>query len=917
MKTLFLSAALLSLSTLRLAADVVLTDDFSYFDGALVTVSGSRWVNHSGTAGQVDVAGGRLWLTEAESEDVNAALSGQPYTAAGGTNLYARFTVNFTAAPAGSGNYFAHFKDASTGFRCRVFATTVDAAPGLYRLGIAAAGSAPSATLPIDLDPNTDYTVVCRLSTADSVSTLWLNPGAEADPGVTSADTGTPTSIVSFAFRQSLSSGNGIGALTVDDLVVATTFADLQSPAEGPPIITAHPTSQSVFEGRHATFTVVVRGAAPLLYQWRFDGNDLAGETNATLLLSNVRANQAGVYQVQVRNALGAAASDPATLTVLPPPAAVATNIAHLHTLLDPINYLPTDTNTLFQVEGVVTTHTNLTTSDSALFYLQDGTAGIAVFVQGGSTLRPAAGDQVRVTGPLGQFNGLLELNLSTADPDHEVVTLGTGYPLPDPVPLAFSWQTDPAVMEPLEGRFMVASDVFLDLSAGLTFTAGSNVLMTNQSGETFVLRIDSRVTDLIGQPKPHTPVTLYGVLGQFDQLDPRTAGYQLLPSRAADLVGPRLARVRFTSTLANLVRPGDLTVNTNFTEFALRPGESIRLEVTASDSLGRAVTVRPVLGGLPAGAVWVYDPQPSTEAVAQFTFTPASAQAGTNYLAGLQVLNADGTNEVTWQIYVPTPVEQRVILSEFLANPTADAGAPHYNPLHREVPSSPSKITFEDEFVELVNLSAETVALTDWSLADGVRVRHRFFAGDSLSSSNALVIYGGRTDGSDPILAPGVQAFAATEDNRVGLALNNDGDTLLLRNGRGHLIERVVYGSVSGKLGSLTRHPNLDGDFAFHPTVGTGAASPGTQNDGRLFSEPGPATPAAIRLGIGLTTAWAVRLQWEAESTRTYSVWRSDRVTGGFTSLASGLRFGTDRGEFIDPGAGDGTTGFYQVSSP
>ena len=106
----------------------LLSDSFSYTNGALVSVGGTKWSTHSGTTGEVDVASQRMFLTQVKTEDVNAILVGQPYTSAAGARLYASFNVNCTSLPTGGGNYFAHFKGGST-FRSRLFATTNGAAP--------------------------------------------------------------------------------------------------------------------------------------------------------------------------------------------------------------------------------------------------------------------------------------------------------------------------------------------------------------------------------------------------------------------------------------------------------------------------------------------------------------------------------------------------------------------------------------------------------------------------------------------------------------------------------------------------------------------------------------------------------------------------------------------------------------------
>jgi hypothetical protein len=87
----------------------------------------------------------------------------------------------------------------------------------------------------------------------------------------------------------------------------------------GPPVVLTQPANQSVNSGQMATFSVDAFGAAPLNYQWVFNGtNVLAGATNAVLVLPHAQTNQAGTYQVEVSNSLGSTNSLPATLTVDP-----------------------------------------------------------------------------------------------------------------------------------------------------------------------------------------------------------------------------------------------------------------------------------------------------------------------------------------------------------------------------------------------------------------------------------------------------------------------------------------------------------------------------------------------------------------------------------------------------------------------
>ena len=87
------------------------------------------------------------------------------------------------------------------------------------------------------------------------------------------------------------------------------------------PTITSQPTSQNVAPGADVTFTAAADGAPAPTFQWEVnDGSGwavLTGEANATLILNNVTLGMNGnQYRAIATNTLGAATSDPATLTV-------------------------------------------------------------------------------------------------------------------------------------------------------------------------------------------------------------------------------------------------------------------------------------------------------------------------------------------------------------------------------------------------------------------------------------------------------------------------------------------------------------------------------------------------------------------------------------------------------------------------
>ncbi len=83
--------------------------------------------------------------------------------------------------------------------------------------------------------------------------------------------------------------------------------------------IVTHPVSQTVCEQDPAVFVVGAVGAS-LTYQWRKDGFDIAGATEAVFIIGSTTLADSGVYDVAVVSARCTQISDPATLTVEPCP---------------------------------------------------------------------------------------------------------------------------------------------------------------------------------------------------------------------------------------------------------------------------------------------------------------------------------------------------------------------------------------------------------------------------------------------------------------------------------------------------------------------------------------------------------------------------------------------------------------------
>lgn len=84
-----------------------------------------------------------------------------------------------------------------------------------------------------------------------------------------------------------------------------------------PPTIATQPANVTVLAGAQATFTVVAAGSAPLAYQWKKGGADLAGATGASFTTAaTALADNGSSFTVAVTNGVGTLTSNPAILTV-------------------------------------------------------------------------------------------------------------------------------------------------------------------------------------------------------------------------------------------------------------------------------------------------------------------------------------------------------------------------------------------------------------------------------------------------------------------------------------------------------------------------------------------------------------------------------------------------------------------------
>lgn len=82
------------------------------------------------------------------------------------------------------------------------------------------------------------------------------------------------------------------------------------------PQFASQATPQTAVIGGSVTLGVTVTATGPITYQWKRNGVNIPGATDATLTLTNVQAAQGGNYSVVVSNLLGTITSNAAPLTI-------------------------------------------------------------------------------------------------------------------------------------------------------------------------------------------------------------------------------------------------------------------------------------------------------------------------------------------------------------------------------------------------------------------------------------------------------------------------------------------------------------------------------------------------------------------------------------------------------------------------
>ncbi len=86
------------------------------------------------------------------------------------------------------------------------------------------------------------------------------------------------------------------------------------------PVVTSQPKNQTVVVSSNVSFEVSATGAAPLQFQWNFNGTAIPGATASNLTFNAVQYSHGGNYSLFISNNFGSVMSSNAALTVLTAP---------------------------------------------------------------------------------------------------------------------------------------------------------------------------------------------------------------------------------------------------------------------------------------------------------------------------------------------------------------------------------------------------------------------------------------------------------------------------------------------------------------------------------------------------------------------------------------------------------------------
>jgi len=320
--------------------------------------------------------------------------------------------------------------------------------------------------------------------------------------------------------------------------------------------------------GQSATFAVDAVGSFPLRYQWRFNGANLGGQTNATLTLLNLQTAASGNYSVMVSNVFGVTNSVNAALivTVAPAISIVASDPVAAEAGTDPGQ---------FRITRTVTSNTaitvNFTIGGTAQNGIDSAIVPSSVFMPAGTTSVVVNVNPIDDSTPEAQETVILTINPSSqyivGSPSSATVTILDNDNVP---PSAF-------LTAPANGAVYPVSPTNIFLSA----TAG------DPDGGVSKVEFYSNATNKIGE-------VIGSGLYVFTWTN-ATAGTNILTAVAVDVFGATGS----SAPISIYVNAAPTVVITSPADSSTVPQGDVQIVAAANDIQGAVTRVDFFLGGL------------------------------------------------------------------------------------------------------------------------------------------------------------------------------------------------------------------------------------------------------------------------------------------------------------------------------
>jgi hypothetical protein len=188
---------------------------------------------------------------------------------------------------------------------CRVFGYTLRdisyGPPAVYENVSVAPGTNVYAGGPLSFN--------VRSAGALPLSYQWRKNGADIS-GATSRTYEIGSSVTGQSGSYDVVVSNSEGVITNGPIAVTV------NPANPPTITTNPPATATRLQYGQINLVAGASGSTPMQWRWKFNGTDIPGGTNASLLLKDLALNQAGVYQAFVTNQFGGTNSTTCTLSL-------------------------------------------------------------------------------------------------------------------------------------------------------------------------------------------------------------------------------------------------------------------------------------------------------------------------------------------------------------------------------------------------------------------------------------------------------------------------------------------------------------------------------------------------------------------------------------------------------------------------